>query len=73
MHNPVLARWLHRINIPALLLWGAEDGIVKPDYGRAYADRIPGARFELIRNAGHYPHIEQAPASLEIVRSFIEG
>lgn len=73
MNNPVLARWLHRIRIPTLVLWGAKDGIVTSEYGRAYADRIPGARFEIIDDAGHFPHIEQAPACLEIVCGFIEG
>ena len=28
-------------------------------YGRAFAAAIPGARFETIERAGHYPHIEQ--------------
>ena len=28
MHNPHLKRWLHRIDIPTLLLWGEQDGIV---------------------------------------------
>ena len=73
MHNPALARWLHRISTPSLVLWGAQDGIVTPDYGRAYAERIAGARFETIANAAHFPHIEQAAASLEIVRGFIDG
>ena len=31
----------------------------QPRYGRAYAAAIPGARFETIERAGHYPHIEQ--------------
>jgi len=73
MHNPALARWLHRIATPTLVLWGAQDGIVTPDYGRAYAERIPGARFDAVENAGHFPHIEQPEASLELVRGFIDG
>jgi pimeloyl-ACP methyl ester carboxylesterase len=59
MHNPQLRRWLHRIDVPTLVLWGAQDRIVAPDYGRAYAAAIPGARFTLIEAAGHYPHMEQ--------------
>jgi pimeloyl-ACP methyl ester carboxylesterase len=73
MHNPVLTRWLHRIAVPTLVLWGERDGIVKPDYGRAYAAGIPGARFKMIANAGHYPHIEQPQSSADQVRAFIEG
>jgi pimeloyl-ACP methyl ester carboxylesterase len=58
MHNPRLAYWLRRIAVPTLVLWGASDGIVTPDYGRAYAGLIPGARFALIEQAGHHPEIE---------------
>jgi len=59
MHNPRLAHWLDRIRVPSLVLWGAEDGIVKPAYGEAYAARIPGARFATIAGAGHHPELEQ--------------
>jgi pimeloyl-ACP methyl ester carboxylesterase len=69
----VLTRWLHRIALPTLVLWGERDGIVKPDYGRAYAERIPGARFKMIANAGHYPHLEQPERTAEQVRAFIDG
>lgn len=70
MHNPQLRRWLHRIRIPTLVLWGAQDRIAKPDYGRAYAASIPGARFALIDNAGHYPHIEQPDTLARHVADF---
>ena len=39
MHNPRLKRWLHRIDIPTLLLWGERDGIVTPDIWRGVARR----------------------------------
>src|SRR5437879_3923949 len=48
MYNPRLKRWLGRIALPTLVLWGASDGVVAPDYGRGYAALIPGARFALI-------------------------
>jgi pimeloyl-ACP methyl ester carboxylesterase len=59
MHNPRLKRWLHRIDRPTLLLWGAEDRIVTPAYGEGWRAEIPGARLELIPQAGHFPHWEQ--------------
>ncbi len=70
MYNPNLKRWLSRIAVPTLVLWGASDGVVSPDYGRAYCDRIPGARFELIAEAGHYPEIEQPEVFATHVAAF---
>src|SRR6266571_1345462 len=59
-HNPKLKRWLHRISVPTLLLWGADDRFVTAAYyGAAYRGAIPGARFATIDGAGHFPHIEE--------------
>jgi pimeloyl-ACP methyl ester carboxylesterase len=73
MHNPTLRHWLHRIKIPSLVLWGAADGIVTPEYGRAYADALPEARFELVPEAGHYPLTEQPSATVAAIESFVAG
>lgn len=71
LHNPRLARWLGRITVPTLVLWGASDGIVSPAYGRAFSARIPGARFEVIEAAGHHPEVEQPGAFVERVMAFL--
>jgi pimeloyl-ACP methyl ester carboxylesterase len=73
MHSPKLRRRLHRIKIPTLVLWGANDRIVSPDYGRAYAAEIRGARFDLIDGSGHYPHIEQPAVFADKVLAFAQG
>jgi pimeloyl-ACP methyl ester carboxylesterase len=73
MHDPKLKSRLHRIRIPTLFLWGAVDRILTEDYGRAYCAAIPGARFETIERAGHYPHIEQPDAFARAVFAFAQG
>ena len=73
MHNPRLKRWLHRIDRPTLLLWGAEDRIVTPAYGENWRQTIPGARLELIANAGHFPHWEQPQAFVEKLAAFVDS
>jgi pimeloyl-ACP methyl ester carboxylesterase len=73
MHNPNLPRWLSRIAVPTLVLWGTSDGVVSADYGRAYSERIPGARFELIPEAGHHPEIEQPGAFAAHVTAFLKA
>jgi pimeloyl-ACP methyl ester carboxylesterase len=72
MFNPQLLRWLDRIGVPTLVLWGESDRVVTPEYGRTYAGMIPGARFELIPGAGHHPEIEQPAAFAERVVRFLD-
>lgn len=72
MYNPQLQRWLGRIAAPTLVLWGAGDRVVSPDYGRAYAGLIPSARFELIERAGHHPEIEEPEAFTDRVAGFLD-
>jgi pimeloyl-ACP methyl ester carboxylesterase len=73
MHNPKLAPRLQRIRVPSLVLWGESDRIVTPDYGRAFAERIPGAAFHTIAAAGHYPYLEQPDAFANAVTSFLQN
>ena len=70
MGDPKLRRRLRRVRIPALVVWGESDGVIDPEYGRAYAQAFPDARFELIPEAGHLPQIEQPERLLNLVRSF---
>jgi pimeloyl-ACP methyl ester carboxylesterase len=71
-HNPKLRQWLHRIKLPTLLLWGADDRFVTAAYyGAAFRTAIPGARFETIAGAGHFPHIEEPAALVERIGAFI--
>ena len=71
-HNPKLRQRLHRVALPTLLVWGASDRFVTPDYyGTAYRDAIPGAQFTVIDQAGHWPHLEQPEVFAERVGAFL--
>jgi len=39
---------------PAHVIFGAEDPIFPPDWGRQWAETIPGATFDAIEGAGHF-------------------
>jgi pimeloyl-ACP methyl ester carboxylesterase len=73
MHDPKLRKRLSRIDRPTLVVWGASDGIVSAEYGRAYAANVPGARFVSIDAAGHYPYLERPSAFVKIVDDFLQG
>jgi pimeloyl-ACP methyl ester carboxylesterase len=71
MYNPQLKRWLGRIAVPTLVAWGESDGIVSPDYGRAFASLIPAARFETIACTGHHPDIERPDDLAALIARFL--
>jgi 3-oxoadipate enol-lactonase len=59
------------IRMPVLVTSGAHDFLWLPEIGRQVAAAIPGARFEVITDAGHFPHL-QAPQTLaQIARAFL--
>jgi pimeloyl-ACP methyl ester carboxylesterase len=70
MHDPKLPSRLHRIRIPTLFLWGTSDRILSEPYGRAFCAAVPGARFETIDKAGHFPHLEQPRVFADRVFAF---
>jgi pimeloyl-ACP methyl ester carboxylesterase len=73
MHSPKLKNRLHRVRIPTLFLWGAADRILSDKYGRGFCAMIPGARFETIEAAGHYPHLEQPEEFARRVLAFADA
>ncbi len=71
LYDPQLRKWLHRINVPTQIIWGAQDRILPKAYADEWARLISGARVSIIPDCGHAPQIE-APAALEaLVRDFI--
>ena len=42
------------IDLPVLILWGAQDGWLVPRYGERLRDSIPGARLQAVPEAGHF-------------------
>ncbi len=62
---------LSSISCPTLVLCGADDGMVPPENSRQIAERIPGARLELIPECGHLPMLEQPARIAELLLEFV--
>src|SRR5215467_12763739 len=61
-HDPHLHKWLNRIDVPTLLVWGAEDKLFPPEHAQAYCDLIPQSKTVIIPECGHLPHVEKPAA-----------
>ncbi|WP_169799114.1 alpha/beta fold hydrolase [Kibdelosporangium phytohabitans] len=62
---------LSAVTCPVLVLWGANDTAVSPEFGRAYAAAFPHARFDIIPGAGHVPIRQQPQAVFTVLDSFL--
>lgn len=62
-----------RIAVPAICIVGDQDGSTPPDLVLSTAKLIPGCRYEVIKDAGHIPCVEQPEALTEIMRAFVSG
>ncbi|MFL6465280.1 MAG: alpha/beta fold hydrolase [Bryobacteraceae bacterium] len=63
---------LPSIKAPTLVVHGAEDHMLPPQNGRIVASRIPGARFELIANAGHILMTDQPETTIRHLLRFLQ-
>ena len=71
LHDPRLAARLQHVTAPALILWGAEDGLVPLAHGERYAELIPNARLTIVPQSGHSPALEQPERTAQEILAFI--
>jgi pimeloyl-ACP methyl ester carboxylesterase len=64
---------VEQIAAPTLVVHGDADRIVPYENGVALARRLPDARFEPFRGAGHLLFLEEAPRFNAVVASFLTG
>lgn len=72
-----ILRWtsysrLPRLRVPTLVLHGDQDHLVPVENGKTVAARIPGARFRLIRNAGHILTTDQPEECVQALLTFLD-
>ena len=59
------------ISVPTTCVVGEQDGATPPELVEATAKMIPGAKFEVIKEAGHIPCAEQPAEVIRIIREMI--
>ncbi len=64
---------LPTIACPTLVICGEDDGMVPPGNSRSLAERIPGARLELIPQCGHLDMLEQPEATARLILDFVQS
>jgi pimeloyl-ACP methyl ester carboxylesterase len=67
-----LPRYLHRLNVPTLIVWGAEDRIVPVAQAPMWERALPDVRVEVFADAGHLVHLEK-PEVVSRIAQFMKG
>ena len=61
------------LRLSVLGIAGADDGATPPDLVRETTDLIPGARFQLIRRAGHLACVDQPEVYAQALTDFLQS
>lgn len=65
--------WLHRLNVPTLVLAGDDDAIVPMVNARMMALLLPQARLAIIRGGGHWFVLERTDEVVRLLADFLDS
>ena len=71
--RPDSTELLGAIDVPTLVVGGAEDGLTPPDQMRSLAAAIPGSRVEILEQGGHVCPLERPAAFNHVVSEFLSA
>jgi pimeloyl-ACP methyl ester carboxylesterase len=70
--NRRLSKRLYRLTADTLVVWGAADRLIIPEYAAHWKQLVPRVRVQLIDRAGHMLPYEQPDAFVSAVRGFLD-
>eukprot|EP00535_Pseudo-nitzschia_heimii_P002340 CAMPEP_0197191182 /NCGR_PEP_ID=MMETSP1423-20130617/22910_1 /TAXON_ID=476441 /ORGANISM="Pseudo-nitzschia heimii, Strain UNC1101" /LENGTH=434 /DNA_ID=CAMNT_0042643747 /DNA_START=144 /DNA_END=1448 /DNA_ORIENTATION=+ len=63
-----------KINSPALVLWGRQDGILDgTEFANKFVEELPDAELQWIEECGHVPHLEQPEVTASTILKFLSS
>jgi pimeloyl-ACP methyl ester carboxylesterase len=68
--DPKFMRYLHRIKMPTMILWGDEDKLVPVQQTEMWRKFVPNAEIKIYKGAGHLVHLEK-PEAVEAIGNFL--
>jgi 2-hydroxy-6-oxonona-2,4-dienedioate hydrolase len=67
-----LAKSLHRVNVPVLLIWGLQDTITPPEVALHFHDYLVNSELKFIDQCGHVPMMEHPAVFNQHMANFLE-
>jgi len=69
--NETVRTRLREVQVPTLLVWGANDAITPPDVAREFEELIPDSELHFIDKCGHAPMLEHPETFNQIMLHFL--
>jgi len=70
LHDPYLPKWLHRIDVPVSIVWGAQDQILPVAIAHELKRLLPKAELNILERCGHLPQMEKMEEFCDLVVRF---
>lgn len=71
--DPKLPKWLHRLTMPTLLVWGDRDEIIPVEQASVWAELVPSATTKILPGVGHLLFDESREAVDAVAEFAAEG
>ena len=62
-----------RLDVPALVVWGADDTVTPLDQGQELVELLPQGELVVLDGVGHIPHLEDREGTFQAVEAFLKG
>lgn len=70
LQDPHLPKWLHRIDVPVCIVWGAQDRVLPVGIAHELKRRMPKAELNILEGCGHLVQEEKVAEYCDIVFRF---
>jgi len=67
-----ISRFLSRLKVPVLLIWGLQDKITPPEVALHFHDLLRFGSVKFVNECGHLPMIEKPELYIESIQSFLK-
>lgn len=68
--DPKFMRYLHRVKMPTMILWGEEDKLVPVQQAETWRKFIPHSDIKVFKGAGHLVHLDK-PEAVDTIGKFL--
>jgi pimeloyl-ACP methyl ester carboxylesterase len=72
-NSPPAIDFIKKIDAPTLVMWGAEDALISPQFAYEFHKKLRNAELRIYNNTGHWPQEESPQETASDALAFLNG